>query len=164
MYSVTDIKLRRHSRVFEPELDTLYSNLELQKLLLGATTANDLDFKSWLFRRKSDPYFRQIIVNDKELVGYVQFVDFHKNNRSGYLGICLREKFRNSGFGTKTLNLTFVDLKKQLGVRKVLLKVRKDNPAVFLYEKLGFDCVGELQNEYYDGNKYWNVIIYEKFI
>ena len=49
-------------------------------------------------------------------------------------------------------------------MRKVLLKVRKDNPAVFLYEKLGFDRAGELQDEYYDGYNYWNVMVYEKFI
>lgn len=164
MYSVNDIKLRRFSRDFEPELSALYSNLELQRLLLGAIKESDLNFESWLLRRKADPYFRCIVINEKELVGYVQFIDFHENNRSGYLGICLREKFRNSGFGTQTLNLTFTDLKKQLGVRKVLLKVRKDNPAVFLYEKLGFDSAGELQDEYYDGYNYWNVMVYEKFI
>ena len=137
-------------------------NARLLRISNILNSVNECAIAAWIGNNEFE--LAIIIVNEKELVGYVQFVDFHKNNRSGYLGICLREKFRNSGFGTQTLNLTFVDLKKQLGVRKVLLKVRKDNPAVFLYEKLGFDCVGELKNEYYDGNKYWNVIIYEKFI
>ena len=164
MHPIIKITLSQHSKFFEPQLGELYSNLELQRLLLGANTEDQLDFKSWIARRSSDIYFRHIILNKNELVGYVQFVDFHKNNKTGYLGICLREKFRNSGFGTQSLKLTFVDLKEQLGVRKVLLKVRKGNPAIFLYEKLGFERVGELINEYYDGSKYWNVVIYEKFI
>jgi len=164
VYSVNKIKLRPYSEVYETELFALYSNLELQKLLLGATTEEDLNFNSWLSRRSNDTYFRQIIINEKELVGYVQFTDFHKKNKTGYLGICLREKFRNSGYGTQALNLTFADLKKKLGVRKVLLKVRRDNTATFLYEKLGFERVGGLKNEYYDGSRYWDVIIYEKFI
>lgn len=164
MHPIIKITLRQHSKFFEPHLVELYSNLELQRLLLGANNEDQIDFKAWIARRSSDIYFRNIILNENELVGYVQFVDFHKNNKTGYLGICLREKFRNSGFGTQTLKLTFIDLKEQLKVRKVLLKVRKGNPAVFLYEKLGFERVGELKNEYYDGSKYWNVVIYEKFI
>ena len=164
MHPIIKITLRQHSKFFEPQLGELYSNLELQRLLLGANNEDQIDFKAWISRRSSDIYFRNIILNENELVGYVQFVDFHKNNKTGYLGICLREKFRNSGFGTQTLKLTFIDLKEQLEVRKVLLKVRKGNPAVFLYEKLGFERVGELKNEYYDGSKYWNVVIYEKFI
>ena len=164
MHPIIKITLRQHSEIFEPQLGELYSNLELQRLLLGAYNEDQIDFKAWIARRSSDIYFRHIILNENELVGYVQFVDFHKNNKTGYLGICLRENFRNSGFGTQALKLTFIDLKKELGVRKVLLKVRKGNPAIFLYEKLGFERVGELKNEYYDGSKYWNVIIYEKFI
>jgi len=164
VHPIIKITLRQHSKFFEPQLGELYSNLELQRLLLGANNEGQIDFKAWISRRSSDIYFRNIILNENELVGYVQFVDFHKNNKTGYLGICLREKFRNSGFGTQTLKLTFIDLKEQLKVRKVLLKVRKGNPAVFLYEKLGFERVGELKNEYYDGSKYWNVVIYEKFI
>lgn len=164
MHPIIKITLRQHSKFFEPQLGELYSNLELQRLLLGANNEDQIDFKAWISRRSSDIYFRNIILNENELVGYVQFFDFHKNNKTGYLGICLREKFRNSGFGTQTLKLTFKDLKEQLEVRKVLLKVRKGNPAVFLYEKLGFERVGELKNEYYDGSKYWNVVIYEKFI
>ena len=164
MHTVTKIKLKNHSQVFEPQLDELYSNLELQRLLLGANNEDQIDFKSWITRRSDDTYFRNIIFNDNELIGYVQLVDFHRKNKTGYLGICLRDKFRNSGFGAQTLKLTFIDLKKQLEVRKVLLKVRKGNPAIFLYKKFGFEKVGELKNEYYDGSKYWNVIIYEKFI
>tara|TARA_B100000674_G_scaffold390055_1_gene333883 strand:- start:47 stop:541 length:495 start_codon:yes stop_codon:yes gene_type:complete len=164
VHSITKITLRNHSQFFEPQLDELYSNLELQRLLLGANNEDQIDFKSWIARRSCDTYFRHIIINDNELIGYVQFVDFHKNNKTGYLGICLKDKFRNSGFGTQALKLTFTDLKEELGVRKVLLKVRKGNPAIFLYEKLGFERAGELKNEYYDGSRYWNVIIYEKFI
>ena len=130
MCRLNRIELKSHDGGFFDELYELHADIELQKFLLGSYRVEDIDLPSWISRRKKDPYYREIILDGRNFVGYVQIIDHHVNNKTGYLGICLRKNYRNQGFGLRTLSLMFEDVKVTLGLRKIFLKVRVDNPAV----------------------------------
>ena len=164
MYRLNRIELKSHDGGFFDELYELHADIELQKILLGSYRVEDIDLPSWISRRKKDPYYREIIFDGRKFIGYVQIIDHHVNNKTGYLGICLRENYRNQGFGMKTFSLLIEDVKQKLGLRKIKIKVRVDNPAVCFYERLGFLRIGKMRHEYFDGERYWDVYIYEKFI
>ncbi|MEP7077110.1 MAG: GNAT family N-acetyltransferase [Acidobacteriota bacterium] len=80
---------------------------------------------------------------------------FSKDNKShGYvddetpeLGIALKEPLRNQGFGTLLIT-TIVGELSASGFSKVSLSVDKRNPAVRLYERLGFQVHAEGSNFY----------------
>jgi len=73
-----------------------------------------------------------VIACDDQGVGYMKILlkDDHV-----YLGdIQLHKKFRKKGVGSSLINM----VKQQAGTLPVRLRVLKDNPAIALYERLGF--------------------------
>jgi len=66
----------------------------------------------------------------------------HIDNDTPELAISLFKEFRNYGIGTKLMEKLF-DVLRQNGYYKTSLSVQKDNPAVRLYQRLGYELTGE---------------------
>ena len=100
------------------------------------------------FGRSGD--FAFVLIDRSELVGAVWSRIFGKNEH-GYgfidtqtpeLSIAITEKFRNQGFGGLMIEKLFVKLK-SANYEQISLSVDKQNPAVDLYLRLGFEVVTE---------------------
>ena len=57
------------------------------------------------------------------------------------------KEYRNKGIGTK-LMINMLQLLKDNGYKKASLAVQKDNYAVMMYKKIGFEIVNETKEEY----------------
>ena len=87
----------------------------------------------------------KIIKYNNEIIGlYTNYMD---DNNENFIGLFyLREDFRGNGIGTKVLQ-------EQLRIDKddnlnTTLRVFKQNPARFLYEKVGFEIYEETEFHY----------------
>ena len=63
------------------------------------------------------------------------------------LAISLYKGYRNQGIGTKLMK-NMIELLKEKGYNQISLSVQKDNYAVKMYEKFGFEVEKELDEEY----------------
>ncbi len=61
--------------------------------------------------------------------------------------IAVTPEHRRQGLAEILIGQLFASARER-GVRKIFLEMRRGNPAVFLYEKLGFQPIGERSNYY----------------
>lgn len=71
----------------------------------------------------------------------------HIDNDTPSLAISLFQEYRGLGIGTALIQ-KMLDQLKEDGYRQVSLSVQKDNYAVKLYQKTGFEIVSENEEEY----------------
>lgn len=90
---------------------------------------------------------------EEELLGFAWYrfwtVEVHSygfvDTGTPELGIAVREGHRRRGIGTGLLESLLAHAR-DLGIRQVSLSVEQDNPALALYEKLGFQQVSVVNN------------------
>ncbi|MGD8567127.1 MAG: ribosomal protein S18-alanine N-acetyltransferase [Gammaproteobacteria bacterium] len=105
------------------------------------------------------PWTRQIFV-DCLRVGYICQVCEMDNELAGYcimsvgaaeahvLNLCIADDFRRQGLGERLLT-HMLEIARQKNVGAVFLEVRPSNqPAISLYEKVGFNQIGT-RHDYY---------------
>ena len=63
------------------------------------------------------------------------------------LAIAIFEEYRNKGIGTQLMNY-MIELLQAKGYPQVSLSITKGNPAVRLYERLGFKVIDENEGDY----------------
>jgi RimJ/RimL family protein N-acetyltransferase len=151
-----DIRSNDHA-----EIDRLRSDVALQKLLLGAREPITEKASDWLERRSGDGWTSAVTDQTDAFLGYVQLGSIHRDSRTAWFGICLIEKARGRGHGADATQLALSHARDRMNLRKVLLKVRADNPAAQLYGKIGFRTVGTLCEEYDSGDSIHDVKIME---
>lgn len=71
----------------------------------------------------------------------------HVDDQTPSLAISLYKEYRNQGIGTAMLH-EMLKLLKNLGYRQVSLAVQKENYAVKMYRKAGFEILKESDEEY----------------
>jgi ribosomal protein S18 acetylase RimI-like enzyme len=63
------------------------------------------------------------------------------------LAISVLPEFRSQGIGTKLLTGLF-DVLREQGYPQTSLVVQKENPAARLYQRMGYEIVGENEDDY----------------
>ena len=164
MYQVEKISLRKGCKKDATILNAIRKDTELQKLLLGSRDPITETTETWVQRKILSDYFRIIELEGLDAIGYVQVDNIHQNNRTGWLGMCIVKEQLGKGYGGKAIKLLLDDIKTNFNLRKILLYVRDDNPAQRLYEKLDFNLVGKLKQEYWCGSYLWDVRLYERLL
>lgn len=71
----------------------------------------------------------------------------HVDNDTPEFAISLYKQYRGLGIGTKLMR-GMLALLKEKGYKQTSLAVQKDNYAVKLYKKVGFEIIGENKEEY----------------
>ena len=71
----------------------------------------------------------------------------HADDETPSLAISVLPAFRGQGIGTALLSAVLAQLR-QAGCRQVSLSVQKENPALRLYRRFGFETLRETQEEY----------------
>ncbi|NLT08056.1 MAG: GNAT family N-acetyltransferase, partial [Ruminococcus sp.] len=88
---------------------------------------------------------------DRKIVGVIWsriMNDYgHIDDDTPSLAISLYKEYRNSGIGTALLR-EMKELLKKMGYRQVSLAVQKENYAVRMYRKAGFETVSENDEEF----------------
>lgn len=142
------------------------SNIELQHLLMANPDPDSVvDVKGWVKRRQEQGHLKIISSEAGEPLGFVQIHSQHFKNGYAWLGIALHPNAQGKGAGKQSMQLLHDYAGKILGLRKLLLEVRRDNqPAIKLYEALRYVSVGDLKKHYYDGENYHDVLIMERML
>ena len=137
-----------------------------KELIFREVNKNDIDELCILLNKlseKSKQFFRPHPFDKKSLKTIHSsgkdhyFVMIYKNKIIGYsflrlfgyeipsYGGCIHQKYQGKGFGKKLTEWT-VDKSRELGYKKVILKVYKDNNAAFnMYKKEGFKVTNDLK-------------------
>ena len=88
---------------------------------------------------------------DKSVVGavWVRIMDDygHVDNETPSFAISLLKEYRNYGIGTELMKAMLAELKAS-GYKQASLAVQKQNYAVKMYQKLGFQIMDENEEEY----------------
>jgi len=83
------------------------------------------------------------IVSDPETMQHYGHID----DETPSLAISLLGRYRNYGIGTELMRRMLDELK-SCGYKQVSLSVQKQNYAVKMYEKVGFQILNENEEEY----------------
>ncbi len=96
---------------------------------------------------KNNPFSHYLVYLDRgKIVGYINYYLMY--DRGEIANFNVLDAYQNQGIGTKLLDYVINLLNNK--VNNITLEVRKDNPAIKLYEKMGFIKVAE-RNGYYHG-------------
>lgn len=71
----------------------------------------------------------------------------HIDDQTPSLAISVKKEYRGLGIGTKLMETMLVSVKHH-GNQSVSLSVQKANPAIHLYQRLGFQIIKENEEEY----------------
>lgn len=105
----------------------------------------------WNEEKQTD-YFKAFLENAKENMNII----YARDRRIGMINwktdadtcelenICLLPEYRNQGTGSRLLT----EIIENCGYSKIRLQVFKKNPAVHLYQRLGFSVVEETENHF----------------
>lgn len=85
-----------------------------------------------------------MVLADSTLAGMVNWTVAEDGSCLEIQNICLQSRFRNKGIGTGILKRMI----QESSYPCIKLQVFKNNPAIALYERLGFVIAGESENHY----------------
>lgn len=98
-----------------------------------------------LFRANFVPQEYQVLESNRQIIGFFKIV---VNNEDIYLGeIQICSEYQNRGIGTQLLRS--IIKKSQITNCRIWLKVIKGNPAINLYQRLGFKIFQESTTHLY---------------
>ena len=107
-----------------------------------------------------------ILDENNNKVGFIGLYNISPIHRTCSLGLYIGEKDSwGKGIATRAYKALENYAKKYLNIRKIHLEVvEKNEGAVKLYQKLGFEVCGRYQNERFINGKYENLLMMDKFI
>ncbi len=102
------------------------------------------------FGERKDDKCLVAIVNEK-IIGAVWVRIMHDygyvDNDTPSLAISVKKKFRSCGIGTRLIT-EMLDFLKKYGYKRTSLAVQKENYAVSMYKKIGYQVVDETEEEF----------------
>lgn len=148
MIEIREIKNDEHEFLREMLYEAIYFPDENQKLPKSIVFDPNLSKYVNNFGRRGD--FAFVLVSENDLVGAIWSRLFSTADRNyGFvdeetpeLSMAINENYRNRGFGKQLLTKLFEKLKAS-GFKKVSLSVDKQNRAVNLYRRFGFETISE---------------------
>jgi RimJ/RimL family protein N-acetyltransferase len=142
------------------------ADLALQHMLLAnPPPGGDPDMAGWAARREASGRLWAIAdAGTDACLGFVQLAEVHRRNALGWLGLALAPQARGRGLGRAAM-ASLEDEARRMGLRKLLLQVRTDNPgAIALYERAGYARVGVLRRHYDDGERLHDGLVMERLL
>lgn len=133
---------------WEPETSPIYD-----KIWTESDIINRIDLRS---------NFLVAIIDDKiaGVLSYSPYYPFDQGNHVGTFGLVVHPNFTKKGVG-KGLITHFISLAPELGFKKIAMHVTGGNqPALSLYENLGFSLEACLKRNLYIKGKYQDALIF----
>lgn len=146
-WSIPNLELKLHKNGNQNEIQFIY-NLKkevYQKYVKNIYGEWNEENQKKLFNKfmKENSKNIELIYLKNEIIG---FYNGKENNNNIYeIGnICIKTKYQNKGIGTAILKEILFENKD----KEILLKCFKENPAIKLYERIGFKKINETKNHY----------------
>ncbi|GAA0590966.1 spermidine N1-acetyltransferase [Virgibacillus siamensis] len=105
-----------------------------------------------------------ILALDNEKIGYVGLFDMEERHRNAEFGIMIDPEFQGNGYAGKATKLALEYGFQQLNLHKIFLFVAKKNEkAIHIYEKIGFQIEGELKEHFFVDGTYHDAVMMRIF-
>ncbi len=126
------------------------------------TLADEENFFEWQHYNLQMLYLQIIDKKSKQHIGGIS-LEINDENNSAQLGLVIGDKkFWNKGVATESTFAILKIAKHQLKLSKIVLDVFTENiSAQKVYEKCGFQKVGESKKYYLKNGKYYDALLYE---
>lgn len=135
------IIFRKFRRTDIDEIYNLLNNLSDESKKFFHPHPFDKKTLEEIYNAKKDHYF--VLIFGEKIIGY-SFLRLFGYEIPSYGG-CIHKDYQGKGYGKMLTKLT-VDKAKEIGYKKVILKVYKNNSAAFnTYKKTGFDIINDLK-------------------
>lgn len=122
---------------------------EKSRYLFSPHSYSDETLKKVIERSERDTDRVYVVIDDDRFIAY--FFLWWFDTQFPVLGIGIADDYQGQGLGGKLMNILIEDAKQE-GRDGVELTTALDNKkAKALYEKVGFECLGEVDNEAGDG-------------
>lgn len=163
-----------HLRALEPEdLDILYKvENDMSLWSVGATNApySRYALSEYITNATGDIFtdhqVRMMICDSLgHTVGIVDLMNFNAQHQRAEVGIVIFEPYRNRGFGLAAMKHVFRYVHAILHIHKLYALVGVDNIySCRLFEGVGFSKEGTLHDWLFEGDRYQDVVIYQKLM
>lgn len=169
MIDGTAVRLRGWQESDLEVITEMRNDLPLQAQLLARARGSNLQqVRQWLQDRSSDPRRLLLIVasrDDDRTLGYVLLSDLDNIDRHAELGICLHVQAQGRGAGREALTLVQPYLRQVWALRKLSLRVRRDNaPAIACYQRVGFEQCGLMRQHVNVDGAFHDIVLMELFL
>lgn len=113
----------------------------------------------------TDKQVRLIITNAaRDFIGIIDLCNFSPQHQRAEVGIVIRKRFRDLGYGQAALTELMGYAHSVLHIHQLFALVSVDNVyCVRLFERVGFKRDVELKDWLFDGDKYHNVFLMHFF-
>ena len=88
-----------------------------------------------------------VVYLDKQVIGFLMWAVDEADGSCWLGGILIDQKYQRQGYGRQAIRMAISMLAKKHGYQKFALSYSPENPAKFLYHKLGFMETGEWEDE-----------------
>ncbi|MCB0456848.1 MAG: GNAT family N-acetyltransferase [Flavobacteriaceae bacterium] len=158
-------------RALEPsDLEFLYqleNDESIWEVSNTTTPYSKFVLKSYLENAHRDIYevkqLRLAICVDEKIVGFIDIFDFEPKHRRAGLGIVIAsEKDRGKGYASEAITLTCNYGFTHLNLHQIFANITSDNTkSIELFEKLGFQKVGEKRDWIFSEGIFKNEFIFQ---
>ncbi len=95
-------------------------------------------------------------------VGMIDLFDFNPQHQRAGIGIMIADEFQNTGFASEAMELLIQYSFQLLNLHQLYANITPDNTkSIALFEKFGFEKVGERKDWIYSKGNYKNELIYQ---
>lgn len=133
------IKLEQAQDGDRESLVEMYLGYESEDKAQGIPPSGEENIREWLDIVMADQSLNVIAWHKREAVGHAMLVD---DQEGGYeVAIFIHHEYQGAGIGTELMRTTLGEAQEQ-NIERVWLSVERwNNPAIALYDKLGFERV-----------------------
>lgn len=150
------LELHNNINIKEQAMFHPYNVSQEQELNWIDRISNDITNKS--------VYFAIEEIETREFAGYTSLRNINYVNLNCYFGIVLLPEKQGRGIGKEATELIIQFGFKNLNLHKINLEVNCENlNAINLYRKLGFIEEGNLKQQFYFNQRYYDVMLMAKF-
>lgn len=134
-----DIRFRRGTEADRPSLVNMYRDFHPEDRAQGIPPAREPQIREWLDTVGGRDHRTVLAAHEGDLVGHGMLV---ADDEGAYeLALFVLREYQGAGIGTELLR-TLLGLGQETGVERVWLSVERwNNPAIAVYEKVGFERV-----------------------
>ncbi len=118
--------------------------------------------RRWYETHGADPKNLVFIVenNEQSPIGYTLIKDLDHKNRNAEIGLHLDPAFHGKGYGKDAFNTLIRYCFHELNLHRVHLEVFDFNePAIRMYQKMGFKQDGRLREAFFTQNRFCDIVV-----
>ncbi len=163
-----NVRLTALSQDDIPEITSWYQDADFMRFFDSAPAMprSEQQMKEWLEREQKNSHrnflFGIQLIESENLIGIIELEGVRWTHRAGNLGIAIgKPEHRNKGWGQEAIGLLLAFAFDELNLHRVELTVFSYNePAIHLYEKLGFTQDGAQREHLQRGGQRYDMLIY----